>query len=1163
MHATCLQPDKPDTEMFTPSAQVRFVQSPFPHPSHTLPILSTRSFAWAAAALLSTCATAYKALANGIAITAIPHEAPLSRLTPRLKAAASRDVLLKQLTEPSLLSALADCIRASTSATSPSSPSPSLPCHGGPHLGLLAWSARLLQDLAWSARHDMVSYRDAVASVKDMRDMGGMMAAMAADPEPRHVAERLVAALASSRVLEAMAEALLALPPLPEDSGGSGGGCDAGCVLVPGVGCGRVDAAELVCAVCSLGSCCHSLGVLLGEVGGGEGALRHEPLRLQLAGALMAPAVGRLMECMVRRAVGEVEGGGEGRSDGGNGTCGWALLDALKLTALVDEALMSAVPPAKLFGVEQLSVRGDGMQQQQQQQKAPGVGRELAHATLLCGGLTVWTCALRLRLRNPGALAAASATSSGRANSAVQSMLTQLSAMAPDPAASMEATCAALRATCLLYRTHPRLCGRPPCGAVQTLWALRAPMPNVYGCRVRLNLKPFPQDNPFKFPLTIKDSVPVLSMELLAPEHVSRCLPAALEAVAWGLAAACDIGLQERAGAASAKEVASKGPDRLPEWSRVAKSLVAGLWAAVGAVGQGCASVDAADVAQRLGRARLLRSLDTFVRLFGDAVCTLGMEASFVLPELASALRALCALPLPLVPGAVPQPWGGAAAGVPGARLAAGVQQQQQQAGDLCGLLLSLGKWVRATGAAIVTEESMMRQVAAERQRQMRKPKPKHRQQQEDEEEYTSHMYITHIVDELVGGMAVAVDRAARLAGEMEGAAAAAAAAAGGGGQVAEYCSPADAAAGGTAAASLRGCVIYACRAACWAAAPRLHAACRVLRELPEDGRWPDLREPDLATLPPRPQPNFTGLPPGARMVMNPNVPPPKRGDPSLQQPKSYPTRAAYVQAAVNTLSTTAGWLGCPLGAWLGEWRQLQSAEPLQLVEDGCRLVTLVAEEVVAGKGAKGGLRQEQLMLAVQGAGALQQALLGLAAHGDDATVNEVREWIEDIAAGGGRSGAGGQNGGFELADLLRALEDAVGAAGKAGGPGVEDLQRAAGALSQLLQGLRGSGGQVEELRRVAQQVRATSGAEGSSGGGAAQRVWGREQAEAAARVAGEVWWPRACAYPECRNFREATEAELKPKLCGGCGETRYCRPECQKLHWKTAHKQECKRKGG
>ncbi len=1203
----------------------------------------TRSFAWAAAALLSTCATACKALVVGMRAFAIKPSDPVARHVPHLDTATARETLLQQLTQPEPLVSLAKAVHAAAAATDPAAatcdahrppptsmhpailevlqlrsrqfinlklprpsdfaafasaataapPSPALPCHGASHLGLLAWSARLAQDVAWLVRQDLVSYKEAEETMEIMRGMGAPLPRDVEQAESRYVSARgLVAALETSSVLEALTKALRLLPPLPggvDDGGNGGGSCDAGCVLVPGVGCGRADAAELVCAVCSLGSCCHSLGVLLGEVCGGEGALRHEPLGLRLAAVLMFPDTQMFMTALLERAVRDVEAmDEEGRREAGSfwDTGVAQLLDHLQMSRLLEEAMVGSVPPEQLEGVEQLSVRGaQGQGQQRQQQRAPGVGRELAHATLLCGPLTVWTCMVRMRFWDRDALFAAIKSSS--LSPSAKRALEMRFEFVQSSLLAMQDTCRALRATCLLYRHHPHLRARPPCGAVQRLWVLRVPMPVVYGCSVHLKRADAGPTRPRTAPLlTALDAEPAMALDLIKSVEGAMYLPVALEAAAWGLAAACDIGLQERAVAASAATAAAAGgTEVVPEWSWVAKSLVAGLWAAVGAVDVQKEGVGrlAEGVAGGLARARLLRSLDTFVRLYGDAAFGPAVDRWHVMAGLCSAVRALCALaqlPLLMAPGAEAPSWFGTLHDLPLVQRT-NEGAQQKQVGDLCGLLLSMGKWATALVSGLEAAEGAGGQQQRQRQQQ---------QQQQQQEGYRRHMLVAHALDELVGGLVVAVDRAARLAGEMEEAAAAAAASGDAAtGSDTASCStdqqqrkpPAEpdptetgsqppgiaAAAAAAAAASLRGCVVFACRAACWAASPRLEAACRVLRELPEGGRWPEVRPDDADSSASPAEVRIPGLPSGARLVRNPMLSPRKRSYPSLQVPVSYPTRGAYLQGAANTLSTTAGWLGCPLGAWLGEWRQLLPARPMQLLEGGCKFVAVVAGEVGTGRGPQGAApKEEHLRLLVQGVAALHGVLVGLATHGDNATVEKVSEWLADAAVGGSGSDAGGRKDGFELADLTQALEDAVGAAGKAGGPGVRELRRSAAALSLLLQVLEGAGGQVAELRRVAQQVRAAGGAEGSSGGGgggAAQRVWGREQAEAAAGAAGEVWWPRACAYPECRNFSGATEAELKPKLCGGCGEARYCRPECQKLHWKAAHKQECKRRGG
>ncbi|KXZ48824.1 hypothetical protein GPECTOR_25g409 [Gonium pectorale] len=61
----------------------------------------------------------------------------------------------------------------------------------------------------------------------------------------------------------------------------------------------------------------------------------------------------------------------------------------------------------------------------------------------------------------------------------------------------------------------------------------------------------------------------------------------------------------------------------------------------------------------------------------------------------------------------------------------------------------------------------------------------------------------------------------------------------------------------------------------------------------------------------------------------------------------------------------------------------------------------------------------------------------------------------------------------------------------------------------------------------------------------------------------GPLKLPRMCANPGCSTFTGAAEAELRLRQCTGCREVRYCGPECQRAHWRAAHKSECSRQRG
>ena len=51
----------------------------------------------------------------------------------------------------------------------------------------------------------------------------------------------------------------------------------------------------------------------------------------------------------------------------------------------------------------------------------------------------------------------------------------------------------------------------------------------------------------------------------------------------------------------------------------------------------------------------------------------------------------------------------------------------------------------------------------------------------------------------------------------------------------------------------------------------------------------------------------------------------------------------------------------------------------------------------------------------------------------------------------------------------------------------------------------------------------------------------------------------RRCAHLRCTNLAGASEAELWPRRCGGCGAVRYCIEACSRAHWR-AHRAVCRR---
>ncbi|GFR51239.1 hypothetical protein Agub_g13614 [Astrephomene gubernaculifera] len=145
------------------------------------------------------------------------------------------------------------------------------------------------------------------------------------------------------------------------------------------------------------------------------------------------------------------------------------------------------------------------------------------------------------------------------------------------------------------------------------------------------------------------------------------------------------------------------------------------------------------------------------------------------------------------------------------------------------------------------------------------------------------------------------------------------------------------------------------------------------------------------------------------------------------------------------------------------------------------------------------------------------------------------------------------------LAGLTICLDSGSGEEdGSEGDGGGTDLERAADALAAQLEtwiensqdGLscRGSSSSMEVLRDAARAVVSPEDEELA----AALLVSPGEL-----RVRGLL---RGCGNPGCTNLAGDSEADVKLKKCGRCGQVGYCCRECQVAHWKAGHKEACGR---
>ncbi|KAG2492501.1 hypothetical protein HYH03_009166 [Edaphochlamys debaryana] len=116
-------------------------------------------------------------------------------------------------------------------------------------------------------------------------------------------------------------------------------------------------------------------------------------------------------------------------------------------------------------------------------------------------------------------------------------------------------------------------------------------------------------------------------------------------------------------------------------------------------------------------------------------------------------------------------------------------------------------------------------------------------------------------------------------------------------------------------------------------------------------------------------------------------------------------------------------------------------------------------------------------------------------------------------------------------------------------------------------EGEGGHGALAVEVERLARQLEA--GAEGEVDGGFAVGV-PKDPCDSrclGAALSGLVVPPAearrrlglpACSNPACANLAGDSEAGLRLRQCGRCGQASYCCAECQRAHWRAGHKEAC-----
>ncbi|KAG2498201.1 hypothetical protein HYH03_003954 [Edaphochlamys debaryana] len=113
------------------------------------------------------------------------------------------------------------------------------------------------------------------------------------------------------------------------------------------------------------------------------------------------------------------------------------------------------------------------------------------------------------------------------------------------------------------------------------------------------------------------------------------------------------------------------------------------------------------------------------------------------------------------------------------------------------------------------------------------------------------------------------------------------------------------------------------------------------------------------------------------------------------------------------------------------------------------------------------------------------------------------------------------------------------------------------------------------QLRAVARQLEAWRAGEEGEGGGVDPdpEVWADLQAVVHGSTLGaalarqlvppaearrRLGLPPACSHPACANLAGDSEAGLRLRQCGRCGQAGYCCRECQTAHWRGGHRQAC-----
>ncbi|KAG2501484.1 hypothetical protein HYH03_001262 [Edaphochlamys debaryana] len=121
--------------------------------------------------------------------------------------------------------------------------------------------------------------------------------------------------------------------------------------------------------------------------------------------------------------------------------------------------------------------------------------------------------------------------------------------------------------------------------------------------------------------------------------------------------------------------------------------------------------------------------------------------------------------------------------------------------------------------------------------------------------------------------------------------------------------------------------------------------------------------------------------------------------------------------------------------------------------------------------------------------------------------------------------------------------------------------------VAEVLRGLEGRTKLAAAMEHLAKQLEAW--ASGEEAGGLALGEWEEDSVVGTLGVAlaGLLVPPAearrrlglpACSNPACANLAGDSEAGLRLRQCGGCGQASYCCRECQTAHWRSGHKEAC-----